>query len=923
MRQGSLPPSFESQFRGDEENLDTIMSSDAENQGIYELPPRLAARLNRPARKSAASSRRSSMSSLHSVRNGRTCSSRIHNTHIAQELRRTSIIESRKARLADKAAHAEKVRLRAHEAKSAPRNSRGEDRALAAQQAREQYLAQVASNCAEEVKRAKKIAEETREKRAIEYAKLRGEMNERLVMAEKRRLQYQQNQRRHRTPSQATAEHRKPMLGAKEPMTQKFAARYIQTTWRGNRRRKILADFLDLELDIVNVQTKSFDDISKMLSQDDLITKTGRLMKLCGLQDVIGGPGGEILAIKTFLSAYLLLGHPQHVLSHEGDREEELMDRAKVLLMQFQRVISKQPTEANFALTSPMIISLSEAYSDFQLAFEAWKNHDSTNFIETMLAQFAELDAIWQSVKNDNTGNVAADYKDGIRYNQTILLARLKRLIGPEKALRLVNDAVQARRRSKGIKRPVGDVRPRSATTQQPGIVKLEETPPPESKEAAKTLISSHELKNLISPLPENRVVVHELLVNKEYRIDVDTTSEVRQKLRRTVFDAMRRDLDTGDGNKWISSMAEILREKLLRVIPAGKPLHAQVSEAIDLSIIKNQLSIGSFSYEKFFLFMNNLLPKLVSPARDPLVKALVADTSNDYVERLAKLMNIIDLLSLDYSNYLLMYSAPELVKHAASYEQSCFTKQIGNKPLTKTKQWWIKAREKAIAEASNRSNSTSPSPPSSQKIYITGLIDIFISIQPFQPETIPETLELDNSRIQKTRNEILKIVAIASIILTAKNLLKRDVRVRWKTQVQRMWDLPESTAFTDSNPYLSILESSQALPPTTKTSLAGTLDRVLHDARSVPNFSHPVMKVLLQKIKTHVLARLSAAGSEERLRLATSASEVLSSGGLAEFVDRIGSVVEEMGKVKQVDWDAHGKWLDEVAGEVAREHQN
>ena len=863
------------------------------------------------------------MSSLHSVRTGRTSTSRIHNTHIAQELRRTSIIESRRARLADKAAHAEKVRLRAQQAKSAPRNSRGEDRALAAQQAREQYLAQVASSCAEEVKRAKKIAEETREKKAIEYAKLREEMNERLAMAEKRRLQYQQNQRRHRTPSQATVEQRKSMLGVKEPMTQKSAAGCIQTAWKGYRRRKILADFLDLELDIVNVQTKSFDDISKMLSQEDLIAKTGRLMKLFGLQDVIGGPGGEVLAVKTFLSAYLLLGHPQHVLSHEGDREEELMDRAKVLLMQFQRVISKQPTESNFALTSPTMISLSEAYSDFQLAFEAWKNHDSTNFIETMLAQFAELDAIWQSVKNDNTGNVAADYKDGIRYNQTILLARLKRLIGPDKALRLVNDAVQARRRSKGIKRPVGDVRPRSTTNQQPVNVKLEETPPPESKEAIKARISSHELKNVISPLPENRVVVHELLVNKEYRIDVDTTSEARQKLRRTVFDAMRRDLDNGDGDKWILSMAEILREKLLRVIPTGKPLHTQVTEMIDLTIIKNQLSTESFSYEKFFSFINTLLPKLVSPARDPLVKALAADTSNDYVERLEQLMNIVDLLSLDYSNYLLMYSAPELIKYAASYEQSCFEKQIENKPLAKTKQWWRLAREKALLEASDRSHltpsSTSSSPPS-QKIYTTGLVDLFISVQPFDPESTPETLQLDNPRIQKTRNDILKIITISTIILTAKNLLKRDVRVRWKTQVQRMWDLPASTAFTDPQPYISILESSLALPPTTKISLQGTIDRVLLDARSIPNITHPVLKVLLQKIKSHVLARLSAAGSEERLRLATTASEVLSSGGLAEFVERIGGVVEEMGKVKQVDWDAHGRWLDEVAGEVERE---
>ena len=863
------------------------------------------------------------MSSLHSMRSAKAPHPRLNSAHIAQELRRTSIIESRKARLADRAAHAEKVRLRAQQVKSAPRTSRGEDRALAAQQAREQHLAQVASNCAEEVKRAKKIAEETREKRSAEYAKLREEMNERLAMAEKRRLQYQQNYRRHRASSQATIDQRKSMLGIKEPLTEKSAAKLVQKAWRAYQRRKILSDFLDLKLDIAHVQSKTFDEVSKILSQDEVIKKTGRLMKLCGLQDVIGGPGGEITAIRTFLSAFLLLGHPQYVLSHEGDREEELMDRAKVLLLQFQRVVSRQPTELNFSPNSPIIASLSEAYSDFQLAFEAWKNHDSTNFIETMLAQFAELDAIWQSVKNDTTGHVAADYKEGIRYNQTIVLARLKRLIGPEKALSLVNDAVKARRRSKGTKRPTGDVRPRSTTTQQSVSVQLEDTPPTDPISAPDARITSSELNKVISPLPENRVVVHELLVNKDYRIELDTASEARQKLSRTVFDAMRRDLSTGDGDQWIMSMASILRNKILRVIPNGKPLYAQVSETIDLDVIKNQLSVGSFSYHKFFSFMNNLLPKLVSPARDPLVKAFVADTGDDYVERLAKLMNIVDLLSLDYSNYLLMCSAPELIKHAASYEQSCFAKQFANLPLTKTKQWWRNARDKALSDLASRPDQSRPTSISSQKIYTVGLADTFISVNPFEDSIVPETLELDISRIKKTRNEILKMMVISSIILTAKNLLKRDVRMRWKTQVNRMWDLPESTAFTDPSPYLSILESTQAIPPATKNSLAGTIDRVLTDARSTPAISHPVMKVLLQKIRSHILGRLIAASSEERLRLATSASEVLSAGGLAEFVDRIGLIVEELGKIKQVDWDAHGKWLDEVAEEVARDERS
>ncbi|KAG8413541.1 hypothetical protein J3459_015285 [Metarhizium acridum] len=91
-----------------------------------------------------------------------------------QHLRRASFLEDRRARLADRAAHAEKVRHRAALAKAAPRGpTASEERALAAQQARERNLAEIVANCAEEVRKAKQVAELTKERREQEVAKMR------------------------------------------------------------------------------------------------------------------------------------------------------------------------------------------------------------------------------------------------------------------------------------------------------------------------------------------------------------------------------------------------------------------------------------------------------------------------------------------------------------------------------------------------------------------------------------------------------------------------------------------------------------------------------------------------------------------------------------------------------------------------------
>ena len=908
------------------EICDLVMSSDGEPPMAFKPPPRIAARFSRSAhRKSATSSRRNSISSLHSGRSNRSCHGGIYSTHIAQHLRRASIIESRKARLADRAAHAEKVRLRAQQAKATPRPSKSEDRALAAQQARERHLAQVAASCAEEVKRAKKIAEETREKKAAEHIKLKGEMEEKLADAEKRRLLYQQNLRRNRTASVTVGEEKKALSLTQKPKNEEAAALIIQKSWRGFQRRKIVVNFLQLELDVTHIQNSSFEEVGGFLGEEKVLSRTSEMMRLCGLHETTGEEAFDNADVRIFLSAFLILGHPKQVLSHGGDQEEDLISKAKVLLMQFERVVSKVSQKQTFSPSSEPILSFSEAYSDFQLTFTAWKNQDSSILIETMLAQFAELDAIWQSVKNDTAGNVAADYHEGIRHNQTLLLARLKRLAGSEKALKMINEAVKARRKSKTKKKAVGDIKPRTATNSTEAKSFSFESSSNKIATQSGALTSSsrslqkNELNKVIKTMPENRILIHELTINKDYRIDADPASESRRKVDRAVFNAMRSDLEAGLGHDWILSVIEAIREKLLMVVSPNKPLSEQIAEGLDVTIIGNQLRMGSFSYEKFFSFMTGLLPKLVSPARDSLVKDLAADTSDDQVERFAKLMNIINLLSLDYANYLLQISAPELLKHSSEYEASQFQKEFGNQKLSKTTRWWQRARARAISNQSQRS-SGSDSLPSAQQIYINGLVDLFISLPPVEAIDIPETLNLDRPRIERIRADILHIITISSILLTAKNLLKRDVRSQWKAQAQRMWDLPNFANYADPAPYLSVIETTFMLPPVVRTSLAGTIPRVLADARNSPDISHPVMKVLLQKIRAHSLTRLGASSSEERVRSATTAGEVLGAGGMVEFAGRIGGIIDEMAKVKQADWDSHGKWLDEVAAEASGE---
>ncbi|KAF2704760.1 hypothetical protein K504DRAFT_364859, partial [Pleomassaria siparia CBS 279.74] len=928
------------------EEPDMLLSDDdAQNSQAFVPPPRIAARFYRPSnslrKSSAASSRRNSISSTQSHQSNRSHrASSCQSHHVAQHLRRTSILESRKARLADRAAHAEQVRLRAALAKATPRGSNSEERALAAQQARERHLAQVAAVCAEEVRRAKKVAEDMKERKADQERKYRLEMEEKLADAEKRRLEYKRNTRRPRTASAPPQEAKK--VTPRAALTLEDAARRMQASWRTRNRKGIVEAWLELGLSIDKVHDTSFDEITTLLASDKVLNATEKIMSLFRVL-----PEGDLAstgtAIRTFLSAYLLLGHPTQVLSRDGDQEQDLITKAKDSIISFEAALSKLTTYNYFTPSPTRLETVQLAHGAFVTAFNDWKARDSSALIEGMIASFVNLDAIWQAVKDDTVDQVASDYRNGIRDNQAIMLSKIKKLAGPDRALTLIRKAIRESRRSRPKKRPAGEIaRPRGAvdslSTGSPiseGTsalhTHLASQLPPADELPTSEGHQANSLSKVFTVVPTNRVLVHELSIDREYRIDPSPTADLRDALNRELCDAMRKGFEDGEGGLWTAAMAENIRTKLLRLLLPGNTMHTLISETLDQDLINQQCSQGTFSYGKLFSFLAGILPKLCAPFRDTEVKALAEELDEEgplpeMIEKLFKLLHVTDLLSLDYSNFLLMQSASTLIKEASGYERRMFTQDLEAETITleRTRRWWRSAAVNMHTEADRRDPWAAPNPlnrPTPQKIYARGLVDLAIAMPPLKDSELPETLELDRARISSIRENALRITAIGGILLTAKNLLKRDVRSQWKHEALRMWDTLKDGYLKDAATpakITSLLESAHAMPPSTRAQLASTVTRLLTQAES-GRLSDPVMRVLFQRLKTHIFSRVSASSSGERVRAASTATEGLATAGLPELVSQVGEIVEQLGKVSEVDRSAHGKWYEEIAEEMER----
>tara|TARA_R110002003_G_scaffold52_23_gene4567 strand:+ start:30759 stop:33695 length:2937 start_codon:yes stop_codon:yes gene_type:complete len=926
------------------EEPDMVLSDDAGNGHPFAPPPRIAARFyrhsNNRRKSSAASSRRNSLSSTHSHTSNRSYRNSCQSHHIAQHLRRTSILETRKARLADRAAHAEQVRLRAALAKSTPRGSNSEERALAAKVARERHLAQVAAACAEEVRRAKKVAEDMKERKAAEERRYRVEMEEKLADAERRRLEYKRNPRRPRTASSPPVD---PKQSTERPaLNSEDAAKRIQLAWRARVRKSIVDAWLELGLSIEKIRDTSFEDITMMLADEKVLRITEKVMTIFVLlpdQD----PIARSTAVRTFLSAYLILGHPAHVLSRDGDQEQDLITKAKDLIISFESALGKLTT-FNYYIPSPTRTeTVLLAHGAFVNAFNDWKARDSSALVETMVASFVSLDEIWQSVKDATVDDVANEYRNGIRDNQAILLSKIKKLAGPDKALTLIRKAIRESRRSRPKKKLVGEtVRPRLAVEATPDSPTASDSAAMQA-EAASELAASVEghqsppsqghqaqsLSKVFTVVPDNRILVHELSIDKEYRIDASPTANLRDALNRELCNSMLRGFQDGDSTAWTVAMAENIRGKLLRLLKAGNSMHTLISETLDPELINTQCRQGLFSYGKFFGFIASVLPQLCAPIRDEQVLALAEELQeegelSDMVEKLFKLLHVIDLLSLDYSNFLLMNAAPTLIKEATGYEQRMFAQDLeeGKIALHRTRRWWRSAAVNMHTEADRRDPWSQNNPmnrPTAHKIYARGLVDLAIATPPLRDSELPETLELDRARISRIREDAMRITIIGGILLTAKNLLKRDVRSPWKPQANRMWDVLKDGYMKDPatpSKISSLLESSHNMPPSTRAQLSTTITRLLTQAES-GKLSDPVLKVLFQRLKTHIFNRVSASSSGERVKAASTATEGLATTGLPEFVSQVADICDELSRVSDVDRKTHGQWYEEIAEEL------
>jgi hypothetical protein len=522
-----------------------------------------------------------------------------------------------------------------------------------------------------------------------------------------------------------------------------------------------------------------------------------------------------------------------------------------------------------------------------------------------MIAQYAELDLIWQKVKNDTTGKVADDYKAGIRETQLQLLVRIRRLAG-DKTRELIRAAIIQSRRTRLPKKERRDTKPREAPSSEVATASTAAAiAPSTSNEASRAQPSpgSFDVDSAVNI--SNRQIIHELAIDSNFRLKRHKRNKLEQFVedtaKRAFWDLMKEDIAEGKLEKWIPSLAETVRSKILRLLEPSKSLYREVSDSIDVELIRQQCAAGSYDHEKLIAYVLDLLPRICSPARDEEVQALRAATNEEYTKRLQRLLDVLEDLQLDHANFILHIMRPQVIPEAVPYEQRFFADDLAQNrtSLTKTRSWLLEAKSQLPADAN------------AKEIHAHAFLNLLFADE-ISDAAIPETMHLDHGRIRETRESLRTTYLGGAIVVTTKTILRRDLRSTWKDLQTCVTALlsGESNHEQIAGGVKEFLESTTATPQSAREAVYKAIVRIL--SRGADD---PVVRVVKNRIRTFLKERLLADASAERVRLAAGAGELLAGWGVGEWIGEMAALTEKVQAWRGIDTAVFAKWYNEILG--------
>ncbi|CAL1547673.1 unnamed protein product [Lymnaea stagnalis] len=274
----------------------------------------------------------------------------------------------------------------------------------------------------------------------------------------------------------------------------------------------------------------------------------------------------------------------------------------------------------------------------------------------------------------------------------------------------------------------------------------------------------------------KNMTLAHEIAINEDFVLEETETAasslekQVAETVKRAYWDAFQAKIneDPPDLSMALTMLGELKESLFSILLPRHQTLKAQISEVLDLPLIKQQMEKGVFDFEYYGKFITDHMARHCAPIRDEKIAEIRA--MKDIVPKFRSIMETLDLMRCDMANNTIKQMRPYIQQNSIEYERQKFTeyhetqKALGINALLYT-EVWIKRNYEKLLQKSAKPQGTSAASANITPANIMSEAYMEVLEWP-DPDNFPETLMLDQFRFMAMRDKLQTLGLITSVQL-------------------------------------------------------------------------------------------------------------------------------------------------------------
>ncbi|ROL51601.1 T-complex protein 11-like protein 1 [Anabarilius grahami] len=274
-----------------------------------------------------------------------------------------------------------------------------------------------------------------------------------------------------------------------------------------------------------------------------------------------------------------------------------------------------------------------------------------------------------------------------------------------------------------------------------------------------------------------NLALAHEIVMNSAFQVkpyepeEGSLEKQVKEMMHKAFWDCLESQLkeDPPSFSHAITLVGEIKETLLSFLLPGQSRLRGQIEETLDLSLIQQEAENGALDISKLARFIIDMMGTFCAPCRDEDIKQL--RKNSDIVPLFKSIFAVLDKMKIDMANFAVSSLRPHLLQQSVEYERKKFQEFFEKQPnaLDFTKKW-LQDTADYVTSGETEGGATSTTISAQLPLTVQNLAYLRLLKWDHDAESFPETVLMDQCRLQEMQQELEQLALVASVLLIVYN---------------------------------------------------------------------------------------------------------------------------------------------------------